>query len=158
MRCGMSFVFLAITAAIGSCLCVSRVAASPAPDCNQPTPEPIVWVNLPGAHAFQALPSQDGCWVFVSLAPEEVAASDSDPAAAIAVFARKAGRVSLSRVVRVGGNPSGMALTHDGTILVVADGNRVGFFDIVRLISGSDIRLSDIGRMALSLPAACMSQ
>jgi len=51
-----------------------------------------------------------------------------------------------------------MALTHDGTILVVADGNRVGFFDIVRLISGSDIRLSDIGRMALSLPAACMSQ
>jgi hypothetical protein len=29
-----------------------------------------------------------------------------------------------------------MALTHDGTILVVADGNRVGFFDIVRLISG----------------------
>jgi DNA-binding beta-propeller fold protein YncE len=29
-----------------------------------------------------------------------------------------------------------MALTHDGTMLVLADGNRVGFFDTARLVSG----------------------
>jgi DNA-binding beta-propeller fold protein YncE len=105
-------------------------------DCNQPASEPISWVNLPGAHAFQALPSNDGCWIFVSLAPEDVAATVANPAAQIAIFAKKAGRISLSRVVRVGGNPSGMALTHDGQVLVVADGNRVGFFDTASLVSG----------------------
>jgi DNA-binding beta-propeller fold protein YncE len=135
MRCGISSIFLAITA-IGSCLGISRAAASPTTDCNQQAAEPIAWVNLPGAHAFQALPSSDGCWIFVSLAPEDVAATAANPAAQIAIFARKAGRISLSRVVRVGGNPSGMALTHDGQVLVVADGNRVGFFDTARLVSG----------------------
>jgi DNA-binding beta-propeller fold protein YncE len=135
MRFGISSIFLAITA-IGSCLGISRAAASPTTECNQPAAEPIAWVNLPGAHAFQALPSNDGCWIFVSLAPEDVAATAANPAAQIAIFARKAGRISLSRVVRVGGNPSGMALTHDGQVLVVADGNRVGFFDTARLVSG----------------------
>jgi len=135
MRCGISVSFLAI-AAIGSCLAISPVAASPTTDCNQPTSEPIAWVNLPGAHAFQALPSNDGCWIFVSLPPDDVAATAANRAAQIAIFARKAGRISLSRVAHVGGNPSGMALTHDGRILVVADGNRVGFFDTARLVSG----------------------
>jgi hypothetical protein len=49
-------------------------------DCNQPTPEPIAWVDLPSDHAFQALPTKDGCWIFVSLATGKDAASDSDPA------------------------------------------------------------------------------
>jgi DNA-binding beta-propeller fold protein YncE len=136
MRCGISSMFLAITA-IASCLGILRAAASPTTACNQPAAEPIAWVNLPGAHAFQALPSNDGCWIFVSLAPEDVAATAANPAAQIAIFTRKAGRISLSRVVRVGGNPSGMALTHDGQVLVVADGNRVGFFDTARLVSGT---------------------
>ena len=135
MRCGISCIFLAI-AAVGSFLAISRATASPTTDCDQPASEPIVWVNLPGANAFQALPSDDGCWIFVSLAPEDVAATAANPAAQIAVFARRAGRISLSRVVRVGGNPSGMVLTHDGTILIVADGNRVGFFDTALMVSG----------------------
>jgi DNA-binding beta-propeller fold protein YncE len=135
MRCGISCIVLAI-AAVGSCLAISRAVASPTTDCDQPASEPISWVTLPGAHAFQALPSSDGCWIFVSLAPEDVAATAANPAAQIAVFARRAGRISLSRVVRVGGNPSGMVLTHDGTILIVADGNRVGFFDTALLVSG----------------------
>ena len=63
-------------------------------------------------------------------------AGDSDPAGKIAVLARGAGRISLRRVVHVGGNPNGMALTHDGTMLVLADGNRVGFLDTARMDSG----------------------
>jgi DNA-binding beta-propeller fold protein YncE len=115
---------------------VDDAAASPITDCNQPASEPIAWVDLPGTNAFQALPSNDGCWIFLSLAPDDVAASAANPAAQIAVFSRKAGRITLSRVVHVGGTPSGMALTHDGRVLVVADGNRVGFFDTERLVSG----------------------
>jgi DNA-binding beta-propeller fold protein YncE len=114
-------------------------AAASAPssvNCNQPASEPIAWIDLPSTHAFQALPSDDGCWIYVSLATGNGEASDSDPAAKIAVLARGAGRISLRRVVQVGGNPSGMALTHDGKMLVLADGNRVGFFDTARLDSG----------------------
>ena len=107
-----------------------------AADCNQPTPGPIAWVDLPSTHAFQALPTQDGCWVFVSLATGKSEASDSDPAGQIAILARAAGRTSLRRVVHVGGNPNGMALTHDGRMLILADGNRVGFLDTAQLISG----------------------
>jgi DNA-binding beta-propeller fold protein YncE len=105
-------------------------------NCNQPAPEPIAWINLPSTHAFQALPSKDGCWIFVSLATGNGEAGDLDPDAKIAVLARNAGRISLPRVVNVGGNPNGMALTHDGKMLLLADGNRVGFFDTARLISG----------------------
>jgi DNA-binding beta-propeller fold protein YncE len=105
-------------------------------NCNQPASRPIAWIDLPGTHAFQALPSDDGCWIYVSLATGNGEAGDSDPAAKIVVLARAAGRISLRRVVHVGGNPNGMALTHDGKMLVLADGNRVGFFDTARLDSG----------------------
>jgi DNA-binding beta-propeller fold protein YncE len=105
-------------------------------NCNQPTSQAIVWVDLPSTHAFQALLSQDGCWIFVSLATGKYEASDSAPEGQIAVFARNSGRISLRRVIRVGGNPNGMALTHDGHILILADGNRIGFLDTERLISG----------------------
>jgi DNA-binding beta-propeller fold protein YncE len=131
--------FLAI-AAIASGLGALRTAIaaqSTAPsDCNQPTPNPTAWVDLPSTFAFQALPTEDGCWIFVSLATGKSDASDSDPAGKIAVLARTAGRISVSRTVHVGGNPNGMTLTHDGKTLVLADGNRVGFFDTARLVSG----------------------
>jgi DNA-binding beta-propeller fold protein YncE len=105
-------------------------------NCNQPASEPIAWIDLPGTHAFQALPSDDGCRIYVSLATGNGEAGDLEPAAKIAVLARGAGRISLLSVVHVGGNPNGMALTHDGKMLVLADGNRVGFFDTARLDSG----------------------
>src|ERR1700732_409178 len=92
-------------------------------DCNQAPSAPITWIDLPSTHAFQALPSKDGCWIFVSLATGDGEASDSDPAGNIAILARNGGRISFARVVHVGGNPNGMTLTHDGKILVLADGN-----------------------------------
>jgi DNA-binding beta-propeller fold protein YncE len=129
----------AISAGLILALLVSVAKASPSPDptnCNQPTPEPIAWVQLPSDHAFQALPTKDGCWIFVSLATGKDDASDSDPAGQIAVLARTAGRITLRRVVHVGGNPNGMALTHDGRMLILANGNRLGFLDTARLTSG----------------------
>jgi DNA-binding beta-propeller fold protein YncE len=128
-----------ISAGLILVLLVSVAKALPSPDptnCNQPTPEPIAWVDLPSDYAFQALPTKDGCWIFVSLATGKDDASDSDPAGQIAVLARTAGRITLRRVVHVGGNPNGMALTHDGRTLILADGNRLGFLDTVRLTSG----------------------
>jgi DNA-binding beta-propeller fold protein YncE len=131
--------FLTITAIASGFISPLKATAAPSSatvDCNRPGSEPIAWVDLPSAYAFQALPSHDGCSIFVSLATGNGEASDSDPAAKIAILARNAGRTSLRRVVHVGGNPNGMALTHDGKMLVLADGNRVGFFDTARLVSG----------------------
>jgi hypothetical protein len=134
-------VFMLLATAATALGFITPLAATAAPasateDCNQPTIDPIAWVDLPSLQAFQALPTKDGCWIFVSLASGHDEASDSDPAGQIAVFARKAGRITLRRVVHVGGNPSGMAITHDGRTLILADGNRVAFLNIARLIAG----------------------
>jgi len=45
------------------------VAQSPAPTpsgCNQPAADAVIRVDLPGS-PFQAAPTEDGCWIFVSL-------------------------------------------------------------------------------------------
>jgi DNA-binding beta-propeller fold protein YncE len=44
--------------------------------------------------------------------------------------------VSVERVIGLSGNPTGMQLTHDGRLLVVADGNRLAFVDASRATSG----------------------
>jgi DNA-binding beta-propeller fold protein YncE len=116
----------------------SAYAAAPAADCNQPARDAVTWVDLPGARAFQALPSDDGCWIFVSLATGDGAAADDHPEAKVAVFSRSGGRITLARTVHIGGNPTGMVLTHDQRTLIVADGNRLAFLDTARLITSGD--------------------
>ena len=44
--------------------------SDPGRSCNQPTPEPIAHVALPSS-PFAAIPTSDGCWIFVSLQPME---------------------------------------------------------------------------------------
>lgn len=83
-------------------------------------------VALPGS-PFMALPSADGCWLFVSL---------TQPHAGVAVLHRAEGEIALVRTVRLPGLPTGMALTHDGALLVVADGVNVAFLDVRRLTTG----------------------
>lgn len=114
----------------------AQSTSSSAAGCNQPARDPVTWVDLPGKLPFQALPSTDGCWIFVSLAVGDSEASDSEPAAQIAVLRRQGGQIAQTRLVQVGGNPTGMVLTHDGKLLIVADGKRVAFLDTVRLTSG----------------------
>ena len=101
-----------------------------AADCNRPTPQPITHVELP-ANPFEPIPTNDGCWIFVSLARTQ-----SEPGR-IAVLRRHNGNVSIVRTVSVEDSPAGMVMTHDGKILIVAVGESVAFLDSQRLISGS---------------------
>jgi len=110
--------------------------------CTQPATRPVATVELPG-NPFQAVATSDGCHVFVSLAG---ATEPSDPRrpprpgafiGGVAVVSRLRGDPSLTRVVQLEGSPWGMALTHDGGLLIVASDDRVAFVDPVRLIAGA---------------------
>ncbi|HEY2162417.1 MAG TPA: YncE family protein [Gemmatimonadaceae bacterium] len=98
-------------------------------DCNAPARDSITMLDVPGS-PFQALPAADGCSIFVSL----TSAGGSHPG--IAVVRRDGGKVSVARVIDLSGNPTGMQLTHDGRLLLVADGNRLAFVDAGRAASG----------------------
>jgi len=100
------------------------------PACNDVPRQPIVMLDLPGS-PFQALPTADGCWVFVSMVQPIRGAS-----AGIAVLRRTGGTLSLVRVQAVNGGPTGMALTHDGRTLIVASGPRIAFLSAPKLIAG----------------------
>jgi DNA-binding beta-propeller fold protein YncE len=102
-----------------------------AADCNRPTPSALVHVTLPGS-PFTALPSADGCWLFVSLAGETPGASSG-----VAVLERADGVVTVKRTLSFPGSPAGMVLTHDGAVLIVANGANVVFLDVRRLTSGA---------------------
>jgi hypothetical protein len=99
------------------------------PQCNEAPAQPSMTVKLPGS-PFQALPTADGCWVFVSM-PQT---PDRQPA--IALLQRQAGTLSLVRVLPVAGGATGMTLTHDQKMLIVAAGQRVIFIDAPALIAG----------------------
>jgi len=57
--------------------------------------------------------------------------------AGIAVLQRAEGRTALARMVPVGSAASGMAMTHDGRLLVVAASDEVVFPDVERMTSGA---------------------
>jgi DNA-binding beta-propeller fold protein YncE len=98
-----------------------------ATECNRAMASPLVHVMLPGS-PFTALSSADGCWLFVSL---------TQPHPEVAVIARANGGLTLKRMVSLPGLPMGMALTHDGKLLIVADGPNVVFLDVGQLTTGN---------------------
>ncbi len=111
-------------------------ARSLADDCNAATPEPLAYVNLPG-NPFQAIATPDGCWLFASLAK----GSSNHPDAGIAVLRRAGGKVSLKRTLAAKqllakNAVLGMALTHDGKLLLATTDTGVAFLDVDQLISG----------------------
>jgi DNA-binding beta-propeller fold protein YncE len=110
----------------------SRPAAAQQPNptstCNVATPEPITFVDVPGT-PFQALPSADGCWVFVSMPGSQKKGSSK-----IGVLRRGGGRLVMERVMPIDGNATGMVLTHDGQTLIVADGPRIAFVEVEKLV------------------------
>src|SRR5215467_13611318 len=97
-------------------------------NCNQST-APFLYFDLPG-HPFGAVPTPDGCWIFVSMAPAERGSQSG-----VGVIKRTAGKLSLVRFLRDDDAPLGMVLTHDGKLLVVANGSNVVFLDVERSIS-----------------------
>jgi DNA-binding beta-propeller fold protein YncE len=119
---------LALSLAGAGAVLVSQTPPPPTA-CNQPTLQPIVHVSLPG-RPFQPLATSDGCWIFVTMS--SMVASDNG----IAVLRRSGGRVSLAHVVPFEGGATSLVMTHDGTLLMVAAGDRVVFLDPVRLTAG----------------------
>ena len=99
-----------------SSLALCAAARSKGEDCNALAKEAIRFVDLPG-HPFSTIPSPDGCWLFVSLgssSPLEVNG--------VAVLDRNGnGDIRVRRVVPVESSPTGMVMTHDGKLLIVAD-------------------------------------
>lgn len=99
--------------------------------CNdESTGEALTRVEVPGTPVM-ALTTPDGCWVLTSLATTNLGWPG-----AIALFRRSAGTVSLARVLPLEAAAYGIALTHDGSLLMVAAGDGVVFVDLQRLIMG----------------------
>jgi DNA-binding beta-propeller fold protein YncE len=98
--------------------------------CNEPMSAPVSFVPLPG-RPFSTIPTPDGCWLFVS-----VTSSNPRSANGVAVLSRRGGRVNVDRVVPVEAEPTGMTITHDGKLLIVADGDYVVFMDVARMTGG----------------------
>jgi DNA-binding beta-propeller fold protein YncE len=96
--------------------------------CNQPLPEPTQFLPVAGS-PFVALPTHDGCWVFVS---ED---SPTPAARGVVVFERSAGAMRAVRTVELPINPYSMGLSHDERLLVVTAGPGVVFLDVDRLKS-----------------------
>jgi YVTN family beta-propeller protein len=104
-------------------------SASPSP-CNAAPASALSYAPVPG-HPFSTVLSRDGCWLFASL-------TTSDPRSAngVALFERSGGQLRLRKVFPVEGQPTGMVMTHDGKLLIVADDDYVVFMDVARMIAG----------------------
>ena len=99
--------------------------------CNVLAPSPSVTIAVPTS-PFAVTPTRDGCWLFVS------GVGGAGGKTGVAVLQRDAGRITLARMVPLSSRgATGMALTHDGKLLVVAAGDSVDFLDVGRLISGA---------------------
>ncbi|HSS13924.1 MAG TPA: hypothetical protein VLL04_08520 [Rhizomicrobium sp.] len=132
-------------AVLGGLLFAASVARA---DCNQPTAESVVQIDMSG-HPFSAIPTADGCAVFVSL--------PAGKQSRIAVFKRDNGALSKLRDLPVPGQLSGLALSPDGRFLAGADGAGVVVFDTARLLAGAEaaqIASSDDGPQASSIYVA----
>src|ERR1039458_2904551 len=116
-----------------SCLlALSALAGSAQPSgCNAPAASPSVTITLP-SRPFAVRPSADGCQVFVSL----VGDNNSGKNAGIALLKRAEGRTELLRVIPLKSPPTGLALAHDGKLLIAAAGDGPVFLDVGRMASG----------------------
>ena len=119
---------LAWTLVVAQASPAGRGQPAPHGGCNAPADEPSIDVQVPGA-PFLALPSADGCWVYVSLT------RTADAPGRIALLKRAAGTLTVVRQIEAG-SPAGMVLTHDQKLLIAASGPEVVFVDTARLTEG----------------------
>ena len=87
-------------------------------------------ISVPG-HPFKVADALNGAWAFASV-------NSSAPTSpnGIAVLRCQGGRYKLSHFVSLEAAPTGFAMTHDGTLLVVADDGFVAFVDTAAAIAG----------------------
>lgn len=113
-----------------SCVSAQTPRTGSTSRCNAAGAEPVSFVSLPG-HPFSTIASKDGCWLFVSLT-----SSNPKSANGVAMLRRGDGRITLQKVFPVEASPTGMVITHDGKLLIVADDDYVVFMDVQRMTSG----------------------
>src|SRR2546423_346559 len=111
-------------------LVATASAQGRASQCNAAMSAPVSYVQLPG-HPFSTVSSPDGCWLFVSLTSSNPKSSNG-----VAVLSRGRGQIALKKVFPVEAEPTGMTVTHDGKLLVAADGDYVVFMDVGRMTEG----------------------
>jgi DNA-binding beta-propeller fold protein YncE len=116
--------------AILLCSSLSAQGTKPLTRCNAAAAEPVSYVSLPG-HPFSTIATKDGCWLFVSLT-----SSNPKSANGVGMLRRADGRITLQKVFPVEASPTGMVMTHDGKVLIVADDEFVVFMDVMRMTSG----------------------
>ena len=126
MRSVLALGLLTATAAFG--YISSANAAEPA-QCNR-SAGAVSFVELPGS-PFAAVPTQDGCAIFVSLVSDRPGVPNG-----IAVLSRSGGTIAIERFLGDNDTPYGMVLTHDGKSLIVANNTNVVVLDVERLLSG----------------------
>jgi hypothetical protein len=98
--------------------------------CNEPAASPSVTLSLPSS-PFTAVPSADGCWVFVSLMEGGRRAQPG-----IAVVRRSGGKLNLEHTGDLTSTPAGIVLTHDGKLLIAAAEQETLFIDTGKLMKG----------------------
>lgn len=103
---------------------------SSASRCDAPPASPLLYVPLPG-YPFSTISTKDGCSLFVS-----VNSADPKSLNGVALLSRSGGQIKYQRTFPVGGESTGMVMTHDGKLLIVADGDYVVFMDVNRMITG----------------------
>jgi DNA-binding beta-propeller fold protein YncE len=120
----LSFLFAAVLLASAPAL---------AQTCGTPAADVVSTVELPGA-PFAAIPTRDGCTIFVSMTSQQ----DRTTPGHVAVLSRAAGKVMLVHDIPVPsqGGVAGMALSHDEKLLAVANGSGILLFDANRLLAG----------------------
>ncbi|MGH9485996.1 MAG: lactonase family protein [Terriglobales bacterium] len=101
------------------------MASEPA-SCAAAPKNAVTFVKTPGT-PFAAVPSSDGCWVFVGLTRSRK----------LAAFRRAGGELKLQDTVPLPGPPTGMVLTHDGQYLLAATGDSVTVVDVAALTHGN---------------------
>jgi DNA-binding beta-propeller fold protein YncE len=128
VRSRAALLAVVVTMATLACAKSSQQAAAPAA-CNAPVTGGTITVETPGS-PFQALPSADGCWIFVSVA------NQPNGPTGVALYRRAGGTVSLARMLPFDAGATGMALSHDGHRLIIAGNRRITFVDVDALING----------------------
>ena len=120
---------LALGAGLALLTLAVGVQAQPA-DCNQAAPQAITQTEVPG-RPFAAVPSADGCTVFVSL-------TAPNGRGGLAVLARGGGSMAVARVVSLPGQVTGLALSRDGQVLAAANGRGLALLSTEKLKAGAD--------------------
>ncbi|HEX4270219.1 MAG TPA: hypothetical protein VHZ32_02495, partial [Rhizomicrobium sp.] len=97
-----------------------------AADCAHPPAQPVMQIALPG-HPFSAIPSRDGCSIFVSLTGQT---------SHLLVLSRASGAVTITHDITAKGGLTGMRLSPDGKLLAAANQAGITLFDTAKLVAG----------------------